>query len=106
MAESHVAGVVTYVFSWFGKHSTPPWRIRLRARVDRADQTMRIYTQKYVKMSQNGRAYYFKGIKLCRLIAKINTLQPDAPRWSRLLAQYTVDDQPGPLDVGQIGQLV
>ena len=28
---------------------TPPWRIRLKARVDHADQTTRIYTQKYVK---------------------------------------------------------
>ena len=26
-----------------------PWRIRLKARVDHADQTTRIYTQKYVK---------------------------------------------------------
>jgi hypothetical protein len=77
-----VAGVVAYVFSRLGRHSTPPWRIRLKARVDRADQATRIYTQKYVKMDQNGRAYYFKGIKLCRLIAKINThFQPDAPRW-------------------------
>ena len=33
----------------------------------------RIYTQKYVKISQNGRAYYFKGIKLRRLISKIST---------------------------------
>jgi len=32
---------------------TPPWHIRLKARVDRADQIARIYTQntlKYVKM--------------------------------------------------------
>ena len=48
---------------------TPPWRIWLKARVDRADQTTQTYTQKYVKIRQNGRAYYFKGIKL---IAKIN----------------------------------
>ena len=41
-------------------------------RVDRAEQTTRIYAQKYIKIRQNGRAYYFKGIKLCRLIAKIN----------------------------------
>jgi hypothetical protein len=49
--------------------STQPWRIRLKACVDRADQATRIYTQPYVKIRQNGRAYYFKGTKLCRLIA-------------------------------------
>jgi len=77
-----VAGVVAYVFSRLGRHSTPPWRIRLKARVDRADQTTRICTQKYVEMGQNGLAYYFKGIKLRRLITKINTrFQPDAPSW-------------------------
>jgi hypothetical protein len=28
----------------------------------------------------NSRAYYFKGVKLCRLVAKTNTrFQPDAP---------------------------
>jgi len=41
-----------------------------------------IYTHKYVKICQNGRAYYFKGIKLCCLIAKINMrFHPDASRW-------------------------
>ena len=62
---------------------TPPWRIRLKAsrRSNCADQTTRIYTQKYVKIRQNGCAYYFQGIKLCRLIAKINTrFQTNAPR--------------------------
>jgi hypothetical protein len=34
---------------------------------------------KLLKIRQNGRAYYFKDIKLCRLTAKINTrFQPDA----------------------------
>jgi len=61
---------------------TPPWRIRLKTHVDHADQTTRIYTQKYVKIRQNGCAYYFKGIKFRRLITKINTrFKPDAPRW-------------------------
>ena len=50
---------------------TPPWRIQLKARVDRADQTYADLCQKYVKIRQNGRAYYFKGIKLRRLIAKV-----------------------------------
>ena len=40
------------------------------ARVNRAGQTTQIYTQKRVKIRQNGRAY-FKGIKLCHLIAKM-----------------------------------
>ena len=41
-----------------------------------------LYTQKYVKIRQNGRAYYFKDIKLCLLIAKTNTrFQLDALRW-------------------------
>ena len=53
---------------------TPLWRIRLKARVHRADHTTQIYTQKYVKIRRNGRAYYFKSIKLCRLTTKVNTL--------------------------------
>ena len=58
----------------------------LKACVDRADQTTRIYTQKYAKIRQNSCAHYFKGIELCRLIAKINTrFQPDAPRGVHLL---------------------
>ena len=62
--------------------STPPWRIWLKTRVDRTDRTLQIYTQKYVKIRQDGRAHYFESIKLCRLIAKINTrFQPDVPRW-------------------------
>jgi len=36
---------------------TTPWRIRLKARIDHADQTTRIYTQECVKIRQNGRAY-------------------------------------------------
>ena len=44
--------------------STPPWRIWLKTRVDRTDRTLQIYTQKYVKIRQDGRAHYFEGIKL------------------------------------------
>src|ERR1700722_18774153 len=50
---------------------TPPWRIRLKARVDRADRTYADLRQKYVKIRQDGRAYYLKGIKLRCLIAKV-----------------------------------
>ena len=38
----------------------------VKARVDRTDQTTRIYTQEYVKVRENGRAYCFNGVKLCR----------------------------------------
>ena len=41
------------IISKYCRLPTPPWRIRLKARIDRADQTTRIYTQKYVKIRQN-----------------------------------------------------
>jgi len=47
-----------------GGCTTLPWRIPLKARVDRVDQTTRIYTQQYAKICQNSRAYYFQGIKI------------------------------------------
>ena len=94
IAPRHAAGAVKdlQIRAW----RTLPWRIWLKACVDRADQTTRIYTQKYAKIRQNSCAHYFKGIELCRLIAKINTrFQPDAPRGVHLLKQVMERILPG-----------
>ena len=53
--------------------SIPPRRIRLKARVDRADQTTRIYTQKYVKtvvLMRQG------GVELNALITEASSENP------------------------------
>jgi hypothetical protein len=62
---------------------TPPWRIRLKARVDRTDQTVQFYTFKVTITTISMDFNVFLGINPRSLI---NTrFQPDAPRWCTVM---------------------
>ena len=69
--------------------STPPWRIRLKARVDLGDQTVPIYTFKVISTTILTYFKVFLGINPRSLICAINTrFQPDAPRWCIILVCF------------------